>query len=93
MAELFDSIYKEFPIGSFFIWRAGREHNDLFRHAVELDLPPVKPNDDVAFILDGQQRITSLYVTLNGMQVQGTDYSKICFDLQDEKFVFLEARP
>jgi hypothetical protein len=91
--KLFDSIYKEFPIGSFFVWRAGREHNDLFRHAVELDIPPVRRDDDVAFILDGQQRIASLYVTLRGMQVRGTDYSKICFDLQDEKFVFLSRGP
>ena len=60
--ELFDSIYGEYPIGSFFLWKAGREHNFLFRHAVELNIPPVKPDDDVSFILDGQQRITSLYV-------------------------------
>jgi uncharacterized protein with ParB-like and HNH nuclease domain len=27
---LFDSIYQEFPIGSFFLWDAEREHNRLF---------------------------------------------------------------
>jgi hypothetical protein len=43
-------------------WKAGREHNVLFRHGVELNIPPIKPDDDVSFILDGQQRITSLYV-------------------------------
>jgi len=89
--ELFDSIYREYPIGSFFIWRAGREHNDLFRHSIELDIPPIKPDDDVSFILDGQQRITSLYVSLNGMVVRGADYQHICFDLQEEKFT--DRRP
>ncbi len=87
--ELLDSIYQEFPIGSFFIWRAGRGHNDLFRHSVELGLPAVRADDDVCFILDGQQRITSLYVTLKGMEIRGTDYSRICFDLKDEKFIYL----
>jgi len=84
--ELFDSIYREFPIGSFFLWKAGREQNQLFRHVVGLGLPPVGKHDDISFILDGQQRITSLYVTLYGLTVNGTDYSRICFDLKEEKF-------
>lgn len=60
--ELFDRIYREYPIGSFFLWRAGREHNVPFRHAVELNIPPIKPDDDVSCILDGQQPITLFYV-------------------------------
>jgi hypothetical protein len=88
--ELFDSIYKEYPIGSFFLWKAGREHNRLFRNSVELNIPPVANDDDVSFILDGQQRITSIYVTLMGLTVQGTDYARICFDLAEEKFLYTE---
>lgn len=84
--ELFDSIYKEFPIGSFFLWKAEREHNKLFRHSIELDIRDIRSDDDVSFILDGQQRVTSLYVTLKGMSVNGTDYSRICFDLKEQKF-------
>jgi hypothetical protein len=38
--ELFDSIYKEFPIGSFFLWKAGREFNHLFRHSIDLNISP-----------------------------------------------------
>jgi len=84
--ELLDSIYHEYPIGSFFIWKGPPEHNRLFRQTVELNVPPVKENDSVSFILDGQQRIVSLYVTLNGLTVNETDYSRICFDLQKEAF-------
>ncbi|HET6862482.1 MAG TPA: DUF262 domain-containing protein, partial [Pyrinomonadaceae bacterium] len=36
----------------------------------------------------GQQRITSLYVTLMGLTARGTDYSRICFDAKDQKFTF-----
>jgi len=85
---LFDSIRHEYPIGSFFLWKAGREHNELFRRSVLLDAPPVRSDDDVSFILDGQQRVTSLYATLKGLSVNGTDYGKICIDLEKEEFVY-----
>ncbi len=88
--SLFDSIYKEYPIGSFFLWRAGREHNKLFRHSIELNISPIRDDDDVSFILDGQQRITSLYVTLMGLTARGTDYSHICFDVKNAKFTHRE---
>lgn len=88
--ELLDSIYHEYPIGSFFIWKAGREHNDLFRHSVELELPSIRPDSDVSYVLDGQQRIVSLYVTLKGMTIGGNNYSRICFDLKTETFTYLD---
>lgn len=88
--ELFDSIYNEYPIGSFFLWKAGREHNRLFRHSLSLNIPPVKDDDDISFVLDGQQRITSLYISLMGLTAQGTDYSHICFDVRDQKFTHRE---
>ena len=89
--ELLDSIYHEFPIGSFFLWDAERKHNHLFRQLVDLGIPAVEDNDDVSFILDGQQRITSLYVTLKGLTVNGIDYRSIVFDLQEQ--VFKDAKP
>jgi uncharacterized protein with ParB-like and HNH nuclease domain len=49
--ELFDSIYKEWPIGTFFLWEAGREHNRLFRHSIDLNIPPIRDDDDITFIL------------------------------------------
>ncbi len=55
------------------------------------DVPPVDEHDSVSFILDCQQRITSLYVALMGLTVRQngsvTDYGRICFDLKEEKFV------
>lgn len=84
--ELFDSVYQEFPIGSFFLWVAEQADNGLFRHLVELEVPPINPNEGVSFILDGQQRVTSLYVTLRGLSVNGIDYRRIVFDLKDQTF-------
>ncbi len=88
--SLFDSIYKEYPIGSFFLWKAGREHNNLFRHSIDTNIPKIQDDDDISFILDGQQRITSLYVTLQGLTASNTDYSRICFDIKEEKFTHRE---
>ena len=87
--ELFDSIYKEYPIGSFF---RGRPAASTIAFSVIrwICIPPVANDDDVSFILDGQQRITSIYATLMGLTVQGTDYARICFDLAEEKFVYRE---
>ena len=85
--ELFDSIYQEYPIGSFFLWKAGRGHAHLFRQAGSLGVKPVADDNDVTFILDGQQRMTSLYATLNGLTIGNHDYANICFDLVDERFV------
>lgn len=84
--ELLDSIYQEFPIGSFFVWKAGREHNRLFREVPGLGVGPVGEHDQVWFVLDGQQRVTSLYVTLYGLTLGGTDYRNVCFDVQEEAF-------
>lgn len=91
--ELFDSIYKEYPIGSIFLWKAGRQHNRLFRHSIELGIEPIKDDDDVYFILDGQQRITSIYVTLMGLTAAGTDYGRICFDVKEERFTYRDPDP
>lgn len=86
--KLFDSIYREYPIGSFFLWKAGRTHNSLFRQSPGLDLGSPREDDDVSFILDGQQRITSIYITLKGLSRLGSDYRHVCFDLKNEKFTF-----
>lgn len=85
--DLFDSIYQEFPIGSLFFWRAGREHANLFRHTARLGAGPTDDDGPISYILDGQQRSTALYVTLNGFKDESNDYSRICFDLKEERFL------
>lgn len=91
--DLFDSVYQEFPIGSFFLWKADREHNRLFREVPGLKVKPVGEHDVVHFVIDGQQRVTSLYVALSGLDtnVEGADYTSITFDLKEE--VFRDRKP
>lgn len=79
---LLDSMYKEFPIGSLFFWQAPPDQASIFRELKELGIPKPMPNQAVSFILDGQQRLTSLYATGNGLTLKSSDYSRVCIDLQ-----------
>jgi hypothetical protein len=42
--DLLDSIYKGFPIGSFFYWKADRRYVTLFRDITSLSLPKPAPD-------------------------------------------------
>jgi hypothetical protein len=87
VVKLLQSIYDQYPIGSFFLWEADPKYNKFFKNIEELNVPPPKTHDKITFILDGQQRITSIYMTLNGMKTEDDDFSKISFDLDDGKFI------
>ena len=79
---LLDSIYKEFPIGTFFLWKAPMDAPHLSRPLDELGLPAPAAGTAINYILDGQQRLTSLYVTMNALEFAGRDYGRICLDLE-----------
>lgn len=85
--KLLNSIYKEFPIGSFFLWKAPEKYKTLYKEIPELGQKPLGRSNDIRMILDGQQRITSIYVTVKGLKIGDVDYKQICFDLEKEIFV------
>lgn len=78
---LLDSMYKEYPIGTFFFWRAPSNATSLFRPLMELGILSTPNGQPVSYILDGQQRLTSLYVTIEGIKLNTKDYGRICIDL------------
>jgi len=86
VVKLLDSMYNQFPIGSFFFWNAPRKYSKFFRNIAELNLTQPDEREDLTFILDGQQRITSLYVTIKGMVMNGINYGNVSFDLENEEF-------
>lgn len=79
---LLDSMYKEFPIGTFFLWRAPEGSPPLSRPLDELGIPGPQPGAKVSYILDGQQRLSSLYCAVNGIRFGARDYGRICVDLE-----------
>lgn len=98
-AYLLDSIIKGYPVGTFIIWRTDERLRSL-RNIGKIDLPEPSKNEYVDYILDGQQRITSLYAALKGETVERDDgsqddFSNIVIDLDakdDEQIVKVRGR-
>lgn len=86
IVKLLNSILEEHPIGSFFIWEADAKYANFCREIEELEFQQKPDAGKFKFIIDGQQRITSLYVALMGKQLGNVDYASICFNLDRKRF-------
>ncbi len=86
IVKLLNSINCQYPIGSFFLWETDTQMESFCRDITEFGFPKKPQSNQFLFILDGQQRITSLYVTLKGKTLNGVDYSKICYNLDKKEF-------
>jgi len=86
IVKLLNSISMSYPIGSFFLWETDTSMEAFGRDITEFGFPKKPQGNYFMFILDGQQRITSLYVSLMGKTLNGIDYSKICYNLDSKKF-------
>lgn len=87
-ARLIDSILKGYPIGTFIYWRTNERLRSI-RNVGNIELPGPKDGEFVNYVLDGQQRITSLFAALKGEVIERKngkqeDYSKIYIDLAAE---------
>jgi hypothetical protein len=97
-AALMDSIVKGYPVGTFIFWKT----KERLRHIRDIGsekLPPPKDGEMASYVLDGQQRITTLFATLKGLPVvrdsgQTDDFSKLYIDLDssdDEPIVVADV--
>lgn len=90
-ASIIDSILKGYPIGTFIFWRT-KERLRSVRNIGGQKLPELGEAEIIDFILDGQQRLTSLYACLKGVSIDRDndgkrvdDFSKIYIDLAAEE--------
>jgi len=96
-AGLLDSIVKGYPVGTFIFWKT-KERLRAVKNIGNLGLPEPVKGDYVNFVLDGQQRITSLFSALKGEKIKRSegkeeDFSNMYIDLEakeDEKIVTTE---
>lgn len=99
--KLLDSIIKGYPIGSFILWKT-KERLRSIRNVGGISLPEPPKGDMIQYVLDGQQRMTSLYVAMRGLKInddeRNDDFSEIYVDLEakeDEPIVIgnIEGKP
>ena len=82
VAYLLDSIYKGYPFGSVLLWRT-KEKLKHERLLGPYKLPKLDPDYPIDYILDGQQRITSIFgVFQNSLKPEDDDsWTQAFFDL------------
>jgi hypothetical protein len=86
VAYLMDSIYKGFPFGSLLFWRT-KEQLKSENKLGPFDLPQPSEDYPVDYVLDGQQRITSIFGVFQ-TQLEGSNneaWQEIYFDFSVEK--------
>jgi len=97
-AKLIDSMLKGYPIGTFIFWKT-KEELRSYKEVGNHKLPETPKGDYVQYILDGQQRITSLYAIRKGIRIskdgKELDYKDIFINLNydpinDEQIVVTE---
>ncbi|OGG49373.1 hypothetical protein A2704_04325 [Candidatus Kaiserbacteria bacterium RIFCSPHIGHO2_01_FULL_54_36b] len=87
---LLDSIYRGYPIGSFIFWRTSRR---LPHHRIigGIELSESSPGTLIDYVLDGQQRITSLYAAVRGAKIEGEKYA-FFFNLKKGGFQYEKVK-
>src|SRR5258708_15216945 len=87
--ELFDSMYRGFPVGYLLFWASGMENH---HRQIGIDSKQKVPR---LLIVDGEQRLTSRYAVLKGISVVREDYRTesiyIAFRPTDQKFEVADA--
>lgn len=88
--ELLDSIYNDYPIGSILLWETN-ENLPSNRNIGGYELPQSKDEYPINYILDGQQRVTSIFsvfcfdLEMENNNVDDSTFD-IYFDLDEKKF-------
>lgn len=89
-AKLLDSMYKDMPIGSLFLWEMDRKSANLIRQSAEV-LPSFNStNKHIWFVIDGQQRLSVIHQAFEA-QVRKNDagrdidFSRLCFVISPDR--------
>jgi len=87
--DLFDSMYKGFPVGYLLFWENGLENG---HKQIGVDKKQEVPN---LLIIDGQQRLTALYSVMKNVPIVRQDYTQqkimISFRPKDQVFSVTDA--
>ena len=80
-AKLLDSILRGYPIGTFIIWET-KERLSHIKNLGNANIPDTPKGYPTKYVLDGQQRLASIFAVMNGLTINNTDYKKIYLNLE-----------
>lgn len=87
--DLFDSLYRGYPIGNILLWE-NEQNNERKQIGVE-----EKQKFPRLLVIDGQQRLTALYAVIKGKEIVRKNFSKeriyIAFNPFEERFAVKDA--
>lgn len=83
VAKLFDSLYRGYPIGNLLLWRHSAPSQHLTIGPIEID---AEATDSALWVVDGQQRITSIVGALMAADRTADSRFRIYLDLDDGSF-------
>lgn len=84
VSRLFDSIYQGYPIGSLLLWMKPAPAELVTLGPLEID---AEPTSEALWVVDGQQRITSLAAVLLTLGDVADNRYTLYFDLQNRRFM------
>lgn len=87
--ELLDSIYRNYPIGSALLWESRQELASK-RSIADLEVGERSKNYPVNYLLDGQQRLSTICGVLHWEPGDPNSVWNVVFDLRTEKFSHID---
>lgn len=88
--DLWDSIYRNFPIGSILLWRT-KERLESERSIAGLNIKARPEEYPTNYLLDGQQRLSSICGAVYWSGQDAKSVWNIAFDLREQKFIHLDT--
>jgi hypothetical protein len=88
--ELLDSVARNYPIGSILLWQSRQELRSEGRIA-DLEIAQPKPDYPVNYLLDGQQRLSSICGALYWKGGDSASPWNVIYDLKTKAFLHLDT--
>lgn len=82
--RLFDSIFRGYPIGNLLMWRKPAPAAEISLGELRFEAPE---RSDALWVVDGQQRLTTLIGALTASEETVDRRFRIFYDLRDKKFL------
>jgi uncharacterized protein with ParB-like and HNH nuclease domain len=84
--ELLESIYHGFPIGSVLLWKTNKKELNI-EDPTKSNFPQVPEKFPVSYVLDGLQRLSSLYAVFHFDRAAHEEKFNVGFDLESREFL------